>query len=359
MRIGGAPAVIPDTPPPGDAVIEAVGLTRVFSTTVREPGAAGFVRALVAPRRERTTAVDDVSFTVGRSELVALLGPNGAGKSTTIKMLTGILMPTEGRARVAGLDPHRDRERNAYNIGAVFGQRTQLWWDLPARESLAILRDIYGVPRSEHAARLAEFDRLLDLSAFWNTRVRHLSLGQRVRCDLAAALLHDPSVVFLDEPTIGMDAVVKEQVREFLRHEVTTRGRTVLLTTHDMVEVERLAHRVVLINHGRIELDGTLDEMRRMFGGAWRLTVTIDGTNAARPEPPPGLVELERQGDVTVFGPDGTAGVPVADALRWVLASFRVLDVSIAERPLEDVMRAAFSRVDGATNPEQREDGGR
>ena len=212
------------------------------------------------------------------------------GGLTTIKMLTGILTPTRGEVLVAGVVPHRERQRNARNIGAVFGQRTQLWWDLPARESFAILRSIYGVPPAEHRARLAEFDDLLELSEFGDTLVRHLSLGQRLRCDLAAALLHDPAIVFLDEPTIGMDVVVKEQVRIFLRHEVEERGRTVLLTTHDMTEVERLAERVVLINHGRIMLDGTLDEVRKRFGGTWQIHVTLaEPLAAAAHAPPPGL----------------------------------------------------------------------
>src|SRR4051812_49301856 len=183
--------------------IEVRGLSRTFHTTVRRPGLAGTLRSLVNPERVAKHAVSDITFDVSPGELLALLGPNGAGKSTTIKILTGILTPSSGEAKVAGLVPYRQRERNARNIGAVFGQRTQLWWDLPVRESSAILRDIYEVPKAEHAARLKEFDDLLDLSSFWDTRVRHLSLGQRVRSDLAAALLHDPQVVFLDEPTIG------------------------------------------------------------------------------------------------------------------------------------------------------------
>lgn len=254
--------------------IQVRGLSRTFHTTVRRPGFTGALQSLVKPERVAKEAVADVSFDVAPGELLALLGPNGAGKSTTIKMLTGILTPTSGEARVAGVVPYEERERNARNIGAVFGQRTQLWWDLPVRESFAILRDIYGVPESEHRVRLGEFDELLELSVFWDTRVRHLSLGQRVRCDLAASLLHDPPVVFLDEPTIGMDVVVKEQVRGFLKHQVEERGRTVLLTTHDMTEVERLAERVVLINHGRLVLDGTLDEIRRKFGSTWQVRAT-------------------------------------------------------------------------------------
>jgi ABC-2 type transport system ATP-binding protein len=334
----------PRTGPDADG-IAVRGLTKTFLTSVRRPGLLGALRALAAPVRVPKTVVEDVTFSVGRGELVALLGPNGAGKSTTIKMLTGILAPTRGEALVAGVQPHRERERNARNIGAVFGQRTQLWWDLPVRESFSILRDIYDVPAAEHRARLAQFDALLELSEFWDTRVRHLSLGQRVRCDLAAALLHDPPVLFLDEPTIGMDVVVKEQVRGFLRHEVEQRGRTVLLTTHDMTEVERLTERVVLINHGRIVLDGPLDEVRKRFGGTWRIRATVTDPQA------PALTSsalriLERDGEHLLFGPAEGSAVTATEALREVVENYRVVGIAIEESDLEDVMRAAYQRAE-------------
>ncbi|TQJ56513.1 ATP-binding cassette domain-containing protein [Streptomyces sp. NBC_00080] len=327
--------------------IEVRDLSRTFHTTVRRPGLAGGLRSLVNPERVAKHAVCDITFDVAAGELLALLGPNGAGKSTTIKMLTGILTPTSGGARVAGVVPYRERERNARNIGAVFGQRTQLWWDLPVRESFAILRDIYEVPKAEHALRLREFDTLLDLSSFWDTRVRHLSLGQRVRCDLAAALLHDPPVVFLDEPTIGMDVVVKEQVREFLRHQVEQRGRTVLLTTHDMTEVERLAERVVLINHGRLVLDGTLDEIRRTFGSTWQVRATLADPHA-EVVTLPGIAVLRHDGSRVVFGPDGPGAPTVHQALKSVIERYEVIDIALDEAELEDVMRAAYVQAGDA-----------
>ncbi|AXI81070.1 ATP-binding cassette domain-containing protein [Peterkaempfera bronchialis] len=342
----------------------ARGLTKTFRTAVRRPGFGGALRSLVDPLRVEKTAVQDVSFSVGPGQLLALLGPNGAGKSTTIKMLTGILTPSSGEARVAGVVPYRERERNAHNIGAVFGQRTQLWWDLPARESFTILRDIYGVPETEHRARLREFDGLLELSEFWDTRVRHLSLGQRVRCDLAGALLHDPAIVFLDEPTIGMDVVVKEQVRGFLRHQVEQRGRTVLLTTHDMTEVGRLAERVVLINHGRIVLDGPLEEIRRRFGGTWQIHVTLTDPAAAPGADgaplPPGVTVLRREGPRVVFGPDGGAELTVHEALKRIVERYRIADLALEENDLEDVMRAAYLRresEDADTAPGSERDG--
>jgi len=322
------------------AAIITEGLTKVFHTTARGEGFRGAIRSLVAPRRIAKTAVEDVSFEVETGELLALLGPNGAGKSTIIKMLTGILIPTSGRAEVAGVVPYRERLRNARVVGAVFGQRTQLWWDLPARESFAILRDIYDVAEAEHRARLREFDDLLDLSAFWDTRIRHLSLGQRVRCDLAAALLHDPPVIFLDEPTIGMDIVVKEQVRQFLRHQVQVRGRTVLLTTHDMTEVAQLAERIVLINHGRIVHDGSLEQIRRSFGGSWVVRATVTGPEDARL--PEGVRIVRAEGPHLVFGPDLEAPLPAHEALRRVVQCYDVADLALEESDFEDVMRAAY-----------------
>ncbi|WP_405883441.1 ATP-binding cassette domain-containing protein [Streptomyces sp. NBC_01384] len=329
--------------------IQVRGLSRTFHTTMRRPGLSGAIKSLIKPERVAKEAVSDVTFDVAPGELLALLGPNGAGKSTTIKMLTGILTPTSGEAHVAGVVPYQERERNARNIGAVFGQRTQLWWDLPVRESFAILRDLYGVPEREHRVRLGEFDELLALSSFWDTRVRHLSLGQRVRCDLAAALLHDPPVVFLDEPTIGMDVVVKEQVRGFLKHQVEERGRTVLLTTHDMTEVERLAERVVLVNHGRLVLDGTLDEIRRRFGSTWQVRATLaDPYAPVGADPLPGIALLRREGPQVVFGPDGPGAPTVHQALKLVIERYEVTDLAIDEADLEDVMRAAYVQAGAA-----------
>lgn len=304
----------------------------------------------MAPQWVTKTAVHDVSLDVRQGELLALLGPNGAGKSTTIKILTGILQPTSGSAHVAGVVPYLEREKNAKNIGAVFGQRTQLWWDLPVRESFSILKDIYRTPDADHRARLAEFDRLLDLSSFQDTRVRHLSLGQRVRCDLAAALLHDPPVVFLDEPTIGMDVVVKEQVRLFLRHEVEQRGRTVLLTTHDMTEVERLAERVVLINHGRIVLDGSLEDIRRTYGSAWQIHVTpAEPADEIRLE---GVTVVGRDGPRLFLAPDGTVPLTPHQALKELIRRYEVMEVGVEQADLEDVMRAAYRHQDAeASDP--------
>ncbi|RVX40266.1 ABC-2 type transport system ATP-binding protein [Nonomuraea polychroma] len=212
-------------------------------------------------KRNLVHAVRDLSFTVSAGEFVGYLGPNGAGKSTTIKMLCGILTPTSGRVRVAGLDPSRRRTTLARRIGVVFGQRTTLWWDLPLADSFELIRLLYKVERAAFTSRLDELTETLDLGAFMRTPVRQLSLGQRMRGDLAAALLHAPDVLVLDEPTIGLDVVSKAGIRDFLRRLNAEQGTTVLLTTHDLGDIERLCRRVMLIDHGRLAFDGTLEEL--------------------------------------------------------------------------------------------------
>ncbi|MBB5078849.1 ABC-2 type transport system ATP-binding protein [Nonomuraea endophytica] len=212
-------------------------------------------------KRNVVHAVHDLSFTVAPGEFVGYLGPNGAGKSTTIKMLCGILTPTSGTVRVAGLDPSRKRTVVARRIGVVFGQRTTLWWDLPLKDSFELIRLLYKVDRKDFRVRLDELVETLDLSTFMKTPVRQLSLGQRMRGDLTAALLHAPEVLVLDEPTIGLDVVSKNSIRAFLQRVNAERGTTVLLTTHDLGDIERLCKRVMVIDHGRMQFDGTLDEL--------------------------------------------------------------------------------------------------
>jgi ABC-2 type transport system ATP-binding protein len=323
--------------------IVAEDLTKVFSTAARRPGARGALRYLLRPERLPKVAVDRVSLAVGAGELLALLGPNGAGKSTTIKMLCGILTPTSGRVEVNGTVPYRDRIANARRIGAVFGQRSQLWRDLTARQSLEVLRDMYGLRDADYRARIGEFNRILELEEFWEQRARQLSLGQRVRCDLAAALLHDPPVVFLDEPTIGMDVVVKEQVREFLRDQVGRRGRTVLLTTHDMTEVAKLAERVALIDHGRLVYDGKTAGLHDLVGVTWEAHVTVETVPAAVDVP--GMRLTRSEGTRLTFAPvpggDGDLLTP-RHAVRRLIEYLPVTDVRVEEPELEDVVRQAF-----------------
>jgi len=239
------------------SILEARGLTKVFRQPDKRPGLRGSLRHLVRPQWNERVAVDGIDLTVEAGEAVAYVGPNGAGKSTTVKMLTGILVPTAGTVRVGGVVPHQDRIANARQIGVVFGQRSQLWWDLPVRDSLELLRDMHGVSPSAYERSLARLDEVLRIGEVMSTVARKLSLGQRMRADLAAALIHEPSIVYLDEPTIGLDIAVKDRVRTFVRQLVAS-GTTVMLTTHDLADIEDICKRLVIIDEGRIVYDGDL-----------------------------------------------------------------------------------------------------
>lgn len=320
------------------SAIHARGLCKAFPVAIPAQGAWGRLRSLVAPSHEWKEVVSDVSLDVQYGEFVALLGPNGAGKSTTIKMLTGILTPTSGELLVTGRAPTEDRRRNARMIGVVFGQRTQLWWDLPALDSLRLLRDVFGVSEADFDKRIAEFDRVLELSAFWHTPVRHLSLGQRVRCDLAAAMLHDPRVVFLDEPTIGMDVVVKEQVREFLRHQVESRGRTVVLTTHDMGEVEKLTERVILVNQGAIAFDGTIRELKANHMPSQVIKAVLENAPAEPTVLGATVTEWDGRAASLRLDADATA----QSVIRQLIETYTVTDISVHGGDLEELMRSVY-----------------
>jgi ABC-2 type transport system ATP-binding protein len=322
------------------AIIEAVDLRKVFRRIVRQPGIGGAIGALFSREYEDKVAVDDVSFSLAEGELVGYLGPNGAGKSTTIKMLTGILVPTSGELRVAGLVPHQRRQENAQNIGVVFGQRSQLYWDLPLRESFELLRSIYDIPLSRYAENMRHFAEILDLERFLDTPVRQLSLGERMRGDFAAAMLHDPKIVYLDEPTIGLDVVAKEAIRVFIGQINRERGTTVILTTHDLADVERLTPRIVLIDHGKVIYDGALERLRTEYGTHRVLVVTT-----VDPVPDdfavPGAEVESREPYVVRLGFDRRT--LTAEALiRRVLERYAISDVSIIEPDIDTIVRRIY-----------------
>ena len=314
------------------ALIEVEDLARTF--TVRRK----------AGRLRRTTdlvhAVRDLSFAVDRGEMVGYIGPNGAGKSTTVKMLTGILVPTSGRLSVAGIDPSRHRVELTRRIGVVFGQRTTLWWDLPLCDSFDLLRRIYRVDTDRHRRNLAEFTELLGLGDLLDTPVRQLSLGQRMRGDIAAALLHDPEILYLDEPTIGLDVVSKGRLREFLRTVNAERDVTLLLTTHDLQDIEQLCSRVMVIDHGSLVYDGTLAGLHDE--GSSSRTLVVDLVDEAPPIDVPGarVAKVEGPRQWLTF-PAGASAAPVVAA---VAASYDVADLSIQEPDIEDVIRQIYSR---------------
>ncbi|WP_460366611.1 ABC transporter ATP-binding protein [Actinocorallia lasiicapitis] len=290
--------------------------------------------------REEVTAVDAISFTVPAGEFVGYLGPNGAGKSTTIKMLTGILTASSGRIRVAGLDPSRRRVELARRLGVVFGQRTTLWWDLPLADSFTLIRHLYKVEHGRYRERLDELTALLELGPFLATPVRQLSLGQRMRGDLTASLLHRPELLVLDEPTIGLDVVSKAAVREFLARINREEGTTILLTTHDLGDIERLCDRVMVIDHGRLAFDGGLDALRATAEADRTLIVDLAG-----PGPAPALP------DVTLLHRDGPRlhyaippQVNPASVIAQVTRTHDVLDIALREPDIEDVVTRLYTR---------------
>ena len=294
-------------------------------------------------RRERMTvdAVKDISFRVERGELLGYLGPNGAGKSTTIKMLTGILVPSSGRVSVAALDPSKRRIEVAKRIGAMFGQRVQLWWDLPLIDSFELLRHIYKVPAERYRTSLARFREVLDLDPFLHTPVRQLSLGQRIRGELTASMLHEPELLFLDEPTIGLDVVAKQRVRDFLIEINRERGVTVLLTTHDLGDIERLCKRLLVIDHGSLIWDGGIDELRERYGAERTLIVDLE-----EPEPP---LEIEGARVEKVDGPRQWLRFrgPAADLTARVAAATRLVDLQLTEPDIEEIVRRIYSAGQG------------
>jgi ABC-2 type transport system ATP-binding protein len=316
-------------------VIEARGLRKDF--TVRRK--AGWLR-----RETRVIpAVDGIDLTVRRGETLGYIGPNGAGKSTTLKMFTGVLYPTGGLARVCGHEPVPERLQLARRIGVVFGQRSQLWWDLPLGDSFALLRHIYGVPGGEHAARLAQCRKLLDLDAFLETPVRQLSLGQRMRGELTAALLHGPEVLFLDEPTIGLDVVSKQAVRSFLTSLGQSGDTTLVLTTHDLADIERLCRRLLVIDHGRIVHDGSLEDLHARYGSRRRVVVDLDAPLAAPLAVPGVSVESsEAAGRRVTYALDG-GRITAGELLHRLAEVAPIRDITVLEPDIEDVVARLYA----------------
>ncbi|GAA2797822.1 ATP-binding cassette domain-containing protein [Kitasatospora paracochleata] len=312
-------------------IIEVHNVSRTFTVRTR----AGRLRR----EKREVRAVDGLDFTVEEGECVGYIGPNGAGKSTTIKMLTGILVPTGGRLRVASVDPARERVGLARRIGVVFGQRTTLWWDLPLRDSYELARRIYRIPDARYRANLERCVELLELGALLDTPVRQLSLGQRMRGDLAAALLHDPQVLYLDEPTIGLDVVSKSRVRAFLREVNTLQRTTVLLTTHDLTDIEQLCRRVMVIDHGRVVYDGGLEGLHA--AGESERTLVVDLAEVCAP------IEVPGARVVRTDGPRQWLAIPArasaAPVLAAVAARYPLVDLSVREPAIEDVIARMYS----------------
>ncbi|MGC2242932.1 MAG: ATP-binding cassette domain-containing protein [Candidatus Aquilonibacter sp.] len=320
-------------------IIETRDLRKVFRSVKRIPGPLGAVRTLFSRSYEDRVAVGGVTMALEPGELVGYIGPNGAGKSTTIKMLTGILVPSSGEVRVAGVVPYESRRANARNIGVVFGQRSQLYWDLPLVESFELLRAIYGIPQATYRRNLDEFIALLQMDEFLRTPVRQLSLGQRMRGDFAAAMLHDPRIVYLDEPTIGLDVVAKEAIRGFIARINSERGTTIILTTHDLADVERLCRRIVLIDRGLIIYDGDIERIKGEYGRYRTLVVRFDHHT---PSPHLDGAELESSDGLCArFRFD--RNLERADLLiRQASERYNLEDVTLEEPDLESIIRRIY-----------------
>jgi len=318
--------------------IVAERLSKSYMVKVRAAGVGGAVRALVRPGYREVRAVEDVSFTLDRGEIVAFLGPNGAGKTTTLKMLTGLLYPTSGRARVAGCEPWTGGAAFKQRIALVLGNKQQLLWDLPPEETFQLNRAIYDIPRAAYTERLDELVQLLDLGDLLDKPVRQLSLGERMKCELAASLLHRPEILFLDEPTLGLDVTAQDAIRGFLRTYRERHGATILLTSHYMADVTALASRVLIINRGRLLYDGALETLVARLTGVKRIELVL-GDNVTRER-------LSAFGDVRSFHfPNATLEIPreaATETSARLLASIPIVDLSIEDPPIEEVIQRAF-----------------
>lgn len=329
-------------------MIYVENLRKEFKKTVKEPGLKGSLKSFIKPKKEIVAAVKDISFDVNEGEILGFIGPNGAGKSTVIKMLTGILSPTSGKCTINGKDPQKDRKTYLKEIGVVFGQRTQLWWDLPLTETYTVLKEIYEVDDSRFKKRMSFLNEVLELDSFINSPVRTLSLGQRMRADIAASLLHSPKVLFLDEPTIGLDVVVKDNIRKAIAKINEEEHTTVVLTTHDLEDIELLSKRIVMIDKGSKVFDGKIIDLKEKYGQMRELAFVSPDENALKV-----LGCAEKFGlsdDDLIQQQDGTsckirfnsAIVPVSDMLSYTLSKINVKDINVKDADIEEIIRRLY-----------------
>jgi len=321
------------------AIITASGVAKTFRRARRLPGLGGALRSLFSRQFTEVHAVTDVSFAIAPGEAVGYLGPNGAGKSTMIKMLTGILVPSSGAISVLGREPHSQRMVNAAEIGVVFGQRSQLWWDLPVRDSFALHRHIYEVPPARFADNLAFLTTMLGMADYLDRPVRQLSLGQRMRAEIAMALLHDPKILFLDEPTIGLDVVAKDAVRKFLARINRERGTTIILTTHDLQDIEEICPRLIMVDDGRLLFDGELSKLRSALGSRRRLRLEFGSDPGPISLTTARLVSDEGAAKHFLLDSETTS---ILDVLTELGTGYDLQDVALHEPAIEEVIRTFY-----------------
>jgi len=326
----------------GLAQIELRHICKTFTVSLRPEGRMSMLRGAFVRRKKVIKALDDISFTIDTGELVGYIGPNGAGKSTTVKIMSGILTPDSGYCRIMNRIPWQERVAHVARIGVVFGQRTQLWWDLPVQDSFDLLKDIYSIPFTSYKHRLHELATALDISALLTTPVRQLSLGQRMRCELAAALLHSPRILFLDEPTIGIDAVSKLALREILKRENRENGVTMILTTHDMDDVETLCSRVMVIGHGRLLYDGKLHRLKADYA-PWR-SIRAILTEPVTPFHIEGAERIKAEGNVwtVLFNPDI---IPAHIMVERLARALPLRDLVIGEQNIDEIIAKMYQEM--------------
>lgn len=328
------------------AMIEVSHLEKDFRKTIKAPGLLGSFKSLIHPQYQTFEAVKDLSFEVPQGEILGFIGANGAGKSTTIKMLTGILTPTSGFCRINGKIPQEDRKNYVKDIGVVFGQRTQLWWDLPLQETYSVLKEIYDVPEKDFYKRMDFLNEILDLNEFITSPVRTLSLGQRMRADIAASLLHNPKVLFLDEPTIGLDVSVKDNIRKAIAQINQEEHTTIVLTTHDLDDIELLCDRIFMIDRGAEVFDGTIKQLKDQFGRMREVEFELVDPEAGQKlnyESLSSPVTVNQTGNtVTAKFDDSLISVP--EILQLTLAQVEVKDISVKEIDIEEVVRQIFRK---------------
>ncbi len=334
-------------------MIRVTNVSKEFVSAKKYPGLRGAIKGLFSREKVSKLAVDDVSFHIKKGEIVGYIGSNGAGKSTTIKMMTGILTPTKGTCLVNDVDPCINRKKNAQNIGVVFGQRTQLWWDLPLSESFTILKEIYSVSEEDYKERMEFLNRVLGLEEFFSQPVRNLSLGQRMRADLGAALLHNPPVLYLDEPTIGLDLVVKDNIRAAIKEINERYQTTVVLTTHDIEDIEELCSRILIIDQGKLIYDGSLADLKEKYGTTRKVTMEVSDIKSAKKVAldeylPVTKNDYEISTDVinsTITVSFDKNKLQVSDVVEQMMKHMQVKDIKIQETELAEIVKAIYNHT--------------
>jgi len=331
-------------------IIKVKNLTKNFVTYEKKPGLKGIFKSFFNAKKIIKTAVDNVSFTVNQGEIIGYIGPNGAGKSTTIKILTGILTPTKGEVIVDGIIPYKKRSINAQKIGVVFGQRTQLWWDLPLNETFSVLKEIYRIPEDDFKERLEYFNQIFGLNEFMKQPVRQLSLGQRMKADIAASFIHNPKIVYLDEPTIGLDVIAKENIRKTIKEINKKFKTTVILTTHDLSDIEELCTRILMIDKGKIIYDGDLERIKDSYGSKKIITFVLKNPEQAK------LINIEKEfksidPDILVSNEKNNITViynkkklAIKDITYYVLDHIEIIDIDIIDDDLENIIKEIYKK---------------